>query len=73
MNEYYGIISGVPNAKYLKRGVDQEAGEQQMGEVVSDWKRIFWKAGQETSQEEGSRREKPRTSLAAGVCVDGGR
>ena len=44
-----------------------------MGEVVFDWKRIFWKAGQETSQEEGSRREKPRTSLAAGVCVDGGR
>lgn len=31
MNEHYGVISGVPSAKYLKKGVDQEAGEQRMG------------------------------------------
>lgn len=69
MNEHYGIISGVPNVKYLKKGVDQEAGEQQMGEVVSDWKRIFWKAGQETSQEQGSRREKTQNeSCCRSAC-----
>lgn len=71
MNEHYGVISGVPSSKYLERGVDQQAGERQMGEVVSGGKRIFWKAGQEASQEQGEK--KPRASPAAGVCVDGGR
>lgn len=69
MNEHYQVISGVPSAKYLKKGVDQEAGEQQMGEVVSGWKRVFWKTGQEASQELGSRRENAQNeSCSRSVC-----